>query len=213
MFSDGYVVLPGMITVTPALLRKLNLRMKSRAAGFIFNGTIDNPRNDNRRRQASIRICDRDVPGMKTLHDLLDIPEDVGKSWNVLKSMRGCKAQGAHMDYAIDPNTINDPLAPVSHGCLIAVQDGTTLDVWRGAHRHLQPLDVTERITRIKRTTLELSIGDAVVFRADCVHAGSAYSQNNIRLHCYLDIPSMLHSKNRVTHLNDMSSTVVLENK
>lgn len=99
MFNNGYVVLPGMITVTPKLLRKLNLRLKSRAA------------------------------------------------------------------------------------------------------------------TRIKRTTLVLSTGDAVVFRADCVHAGSAYSQNNIRLHCYLDIPSMLHSKNRVTQLKDMSSTVVLENE
>jgi hypothetical protein len=48
--------------------------------------------------------------------------------------------------------------------------------------------------------------GDVIVFRADCIHAGSAYTKENVRLHCYLDIPKMPHATNRVQRWNKMLS-------
>ena len=36
---------------------------------------------------------------------------------------------------------------------------------------------------------INLERGDALIFRGDLIHAGSAYEMDNVRLHCYLDVP------------------------
>ncbi len=214
MFNDGYVVLPGLFRVTPALLKKVGERTRSRDAVYVFNDTKELPYHDRRRIQATIQVGEQDIPGFHHVHELLDIPEDIVKTWIVLHSLPGCKAQGAHVDYEIDRVATTDPQVPVSHVCLLALHDGTTMDVWCGAHLHLRkpgdPYKETQEMPVIGRTTVTLSAGDAIAFRADCVHAGSAYSQENTRLQCHLDLPNMPHSENRIKRWKKLFSNVVI---
>jgi gentisate 1,2-dioxygenase len=59
----------------------------------------------------------------------------------------------------------------------------TYLDVWDMNLNH-------ERVS--------MNAGDIMIFRADTVHAGSAYQQENIRIHVYLDSPMIQRIQNRV---------------
>jgi ectoine hydroxylase-related dioxygenase (phytanoyl-CoA dioxygenase family) len=205
MYTHGYVVLPALVDITPKLRKKVTGRL--RQAGTIFNANETQTGNDRRRLQVDIALCDQDIPGFERLYVCLGIPDDVSRTWTVLQSLPGCQAQGAHVDYEIDPDTwvSNDPR--VSHGCLLALSDGTKLDVWRSAHLRIGVNTTgTTNPSPISRSTITLNAGDAVVFRADCLHAGSAYPEANVRLHCYLDRPKMPHATNRVQRWNKMMS-------
>jgi hypothetical protein len=195
MYRDGYVVLQNLVTILPAVRLKAAKRL--RQAGAIFNDTVAYPRNDRRRRQSDINIVDADVPGFERLASILGLPNDLLKSWVVLHSLPGCKAQGAHADYELNAQTWRHGHSRVSHGCLLALYDDTTLDVWKGAHIGIKD-DCGPPVVPIERSTVKLRAGDALVFRADCLHAGSAYDKENVRLHCYLDLNDMPHTMNRV---------------
>jgi hypothetical protein len=65
----------------------------------------------------------------------------------------------------------------------VALQDGTTLDVWPGA----LTTEPGRWPASIPRCQVRLQAGDVLLFRGDLVHAGSAYNAANVRLHCYLD--------------------------
>ena len=199
MYQLGYAVLRKLVDVRPALVSKV--RARSRHAGCIFNNNDTLQSNDRLRSQTPINITKQQVPGLERIYHLLGIPEDSQCTWVVLCSMPGCQKQGAHADYSvIHPDWHpNDPR--VSHGCLLAVEDGTMFDVWPGAHLKRKGLITKDEavLPAIPRTTLHLNKGDAVAFRADCVHAGSAYEKENVRLHCYLDIPTMIHPIGRVS--------------
>jgi hypothetical protein len=81
----------------------------------------------------------------------------------LLHSLQGCKKQRFHWDY--DPNLLKSdkPL-----GVLVALDDDTifyTLD-----------------------KKIELKCGDILIFDGDLVHAGGDYTQDNYRIHLYLDV-------------------------
>lgn len=82
-----------------------------------------------------------------------------------LRSLPGCKRQAWHTDF--DPNVVlaarRKPL-----GVLLAVEDGTRLDV-HPSTRHV------------------LGAGDVLLFEGDVVHAASAYEDENVRVHVYVE--------------------------
>jgi hypothetical protein len=104
------------------------------------------------------------------------------RDWVLLHSLPGCQRQVEHTDY--DPEVIAEITdeADVPWLVLVALQDNTTLDVFDDQEQH---------------KLLALDAGDILLFRSDLVHAGSAYTEDNLRLHAYLDSPFVKRIKNR----------------
>jgi ectoine hydroxylase-related dioxygenase (phytanoyl-CoA dioxygenase family) len=71
------------------------------------------------------------------------------------------------------------------------LQDNTTLDVFddQGEHK-----------------LLALDAGDILLFRSDLVHAGSAYTEDNLRLHAYLDSPFVKRITNRTWYKKSLQN-------
>jgi hypothetical protein len=191
---EGFVVLRDAVLINDTLLRKIQKATKK--SGSIFNDN-DMEGNDRKRKQVSISLSLKEVPGFEKVLKLLPSPlDELNMEWVVLESLPGCHQQGAHIDYVFDKRK-RLKASDISHGCLLAVQDGTKFDVWPSAHR-LLVRDYSHDQVAIERCTLLLSKGDLVVFRADCVHAGAAYDEYNMRLHCFIDTTAMPHTTNRV---------------
>ncbi len=90
-----------------------------------------------------------------------------------LCSLPGCKQQQWHTDY--DP----DQIEHITHkplGIIVALQDDTYFCEFPNVKHHLQK-------------------GDILIFKGDVVHAGGAYSRENVRIHVYLD--SIQHRRTR----------------
>ena len=119
----------------------------------------------------------------------------------VLKSVNGCEKQIAHCDYEQDLDFGMCPDDNIPLGCLICIMEGTTLDVWEKSHRLpcLGP-KLTKNID--PRTTIELEVGEMLVFRGDLVHAGSSYQSDNYRVHLFLDSGKVKRYKNRTWFMN-----------
>jgi len=115
------------------------------------------------------------------------------KEWVLLVSLAGCQEQATHSDF--EPDDAMKDLTPFS--VIVALQNNTTLVVWPYSHRIHYANDA--ELTRMKisqRKVLELQTGDAVIFRGDLIHAGSAYNKRNYRLHCYVDILGQSRAQN-----------------
>ena len=196
MNSQGYKVLKNFIEIgneTFDLFGRLIVDAEP-----IFN---DNPmakRNDNKRRQVDLGPkLFRTDPWLKSLkQQILDLgsSDHVVTDTVLLSSLPGCKAQAAHTDYVPDASlkATTDDTVPLLF--LLALEDNTFLNVWPASHHHIQK-DLSP--SPIHRKTLVLNKGDAVLFRADLVHGGAAYTTSNMRLHAYLDHPSVPRDPNR----------------
>ncbi len=86
----------------------------------------------------------------------------------ILVSKPGCLEQAFHQDH--DPTTVNVGLSLSS---IISIQTGTSLQI-------LEKNGSTR--------TVRLDPGDAIFFKGTCIHAGSAYSEMNSRIHFFLDV-------------------------
>ena len=196
MNSQGYKILKNFVEVDDKTFELMTKLIKT--AEPIFN---DNPmvkRNDNKRLQLNLSSkLFRTDPWFKLLRDKID---ELGSSDHImtdsvlLSSLPGCKAQAAHTDYVPDEalKSTTDDTVPLLF--LLALEDKTFLNVWPASHHHIQK-DLNP--SPIHRKTLVLQSGDAVLFRADLVHGGAAYTSVNIRLHAYLDHPSVIRDPNR----------------
>jgi hypothetical protein len=122
-------------------------------------------------------------------------------NWVAIKSTPGCKRQHAHTDYAYDAqlrSLANDPShMPLS--LLVALMDDTFLYVWPDSCDIMQ---FPERFGEVSPIKLTLNRGDLLLFRADLIHAGSDYDNENVRLHCYLDSPVIRREKNRTFRIH-----------
>ena len=90
-----------------------------------------------------------------------------------LKSLAGCAEQGLHCDYCNTgelPQHVRQDDVPLS--VLLSVMPGTKL-------RFMLNDGTLE--------TIELRIGDMLVFRGDRCHAGCQYDYWNVRIHAYID--------------------------
>jgi hypothetical protein len=161
-------------------------------ASPIFNGTV----NDRKRRQAS--LTKDQSPWARRLFHKIDSETNRTRSDAVLlKSDPGCEAQQPHCDYVPTDGilTASDRTIPLS--LIVAIQDGTMLDVWPHSQRVIRGYYTETGIFDLNRKRLTLDAGDAVLFRADLVHAGSAYSDYNERIHVFLDTPTIPRHPNQ----------------
>ena len=99
------------------------------------------------------------------------------KNMFVLQSYPGCQRQQFHYDFDPDQLATEKPRKKPQGVVLAIEEDGTTLDF----------LDRQE----------SLRAGDLLVFDGDCVHAGSAYTRTNTRVHCYLDSCTHVRKENQ----------------
>lgn len=161
-------------------------------ASPIFNGTV----NDRKRRQAP--LATDQGPWARRLFNKIDRETSRTRSDAVLlKSEPGCEAQQPHCDYVPTDGilTANDRTIPLS--LIVAIQGGTMLDVWPHSQRVIRGYYTETGIFDLKRQRLTLDAGDAVLFRADLIHAGSPYSTYNERIHVFLDTPSIPRHPNQ----------------
>lgn len=101
----------------------------------------------------------------------------------LLLSFPGCKQQMFHADYVVTKKLMAVPKEHYPMGVLLALENNTRLVVREGAFGvHYDACD-----TNIVEVTL--NAGDALVFRADQIHAGAAYDECNTRVHAFLDSP------------------------
>ena len=168
---QGYEIRRSWCTVTPDL--------GGVKTDPIFNDNPDN-RTDRKRKQATLTTAWSRVIRRRLA---IEFPALRPSSMVVLESLPGCQRQAAHCDYipTEDLLALEDDEMPLLF--LLAVEPNTTLDLWPMSHRILRG----QTGDRIRRVTVRLNPGDAIVFRADLVHAGSAYTEQNRRVHVYLD--------------------------
>ena len=137
-------------------------------------------RNDKKRVEG--KVADTDIPD--TTAQLRELVREIYPNLKTsdivaITSLPGCLSQRPHTDF--DTLTINRLCdADVPRVCVVALQNRTKLDVWKHSHQ-LSTVDPQQRIT------INMSAGDALFFRGDLVHAGSAYDVRNTRLHVFID--------------------------
>jgi hypothetical protein len=188
-----------------------NLRQQGRrSARPIFNYQVANGRDDKKRRQCNLAIRSkymRDFYGhlLEFLEGtiLRDHPDLKPTSPVVLLSKPGCQEQAAHSDYVPDTEFRKWISTNPPYLAILALTDGTKLNIWPGS----AGLIIMEEHRlfgkpAIPKTTLRLKKGELLIFRGDLVHAGSAYEEENIRLHIYLDSPKIprVHNRTWVIH-------------
>ena len=71
--------------------------------------------------------------------------------------------------------------------------DNTFIHIWE---KSIEMLNETYSEEPLKSNKLLLNAGDILVFRSDMIHAGSEYTEQNIRLHCYLDSSYVIREEN-----------------
>ena len=148
----------------------------------IFNGKC------KLRRQIALPL----TKWVQNLKEKLQFGDYQVRNFVILQSLPGCQEQEAHCDYVPTPELLQTTDDTVPLLFFLALEDDTTLEVWPGSHYVVRG---EHRV--IHKQQLKLNAGDAVFFRADLVHAGSAYSKQNTRIHCYLDHPSVRRDPNR----------------
>lgn len=190
---DGYVVLSEFVSVTAAA-REAYAQLAAAQAEPIFNDNPEEHRNDNRRRQLTLGAHSSAGPLVASLRRHLEatFPQHMAHDWVLLESRPGCRQQAAHTDYVPTSELLAARAEEMPLLFLLALEDDTRLEVWPRACLAGKP-----RRYPVFQKTVRLSAGDAVLFRGDLVHAGSAYDRQNLRIHAYLDHPAVPRDPNR----------------
>lgn len=203
LHTDGYEIKHGWCAISPAVLTAMEKRAAD--AEPIFNDNPEQRRNDRHRRQVRLPVRGEWMRFLqKRLHE--EYPEHSAQEFVLLESRPGCQRQAAHCDYVPTPELLGAPNSEMPLLFLLALEDETRLEVWPYSHT---------RSLMSERKTLTLAAGDAVVFRGDLVHAGSAYEKKNIRIHAYLDHSSVERDPNRTwiiyKHATPAARTLIVE--
>lgn len=189
--SQGYVVISKVFKFTERQLTQLNCKFETpEIKDSIFNETEDKM-SDGKRLQKNVSSSNSVYPMLSEFFKEM-FPELTMCNLTALCSLSGCQRQVAHCDYIptielLDTEDENIPLLS-----LIAIQDNTHIDIWEKSHKVIRGFHSKP----INRKTLTINQGDVVIFRADCVHAGSEYDTKNIRLHCFLDSKHIVRKPN-----------------
>lgn len=203
---DGYEIHRKAQRIPYQLL--LELKKQAGKASVIFNNVKGIRGNDRKRQQAFLNASISSVKSfMRSLFSisLKRHPKLIPNSFVVLKSLAGCKSQLPHCDYvqneSFNPSTDGD----VPLGCIVAIEDNTTLDVWPKSI-NLSNADQDSLVENpdlpIEKVQLQLKKGDVLFFRGDLVHAGSSYDKTNHRVHFFLDNPSIKRPSNNTWFSN-----------
>lgn len=130
----------------------------------------------------------------------------------VIKSEPGCQRQAAHTDHVpslqLQRLVYGDPTR-LPLAVLVAVEEGTTLEVWPSSIAlSTRVTDAALPAAPLPHTTLKVPTGSAVVFRADLVHAGSAYAAQHRRLHLFLESAAFAREYNTTFIIHDSDPTL-----
>jgi len=185
IYTRGYHVFKNKCTISPEVFTALKKQIDSKTGGPIFNGV----KNDKKRIQSNLSrkpaVIDDFIDELETsLRELLPSDSPLSFSnWVILKSTPGCERQQPHSDY--DPELIRrtTDYKDIPLLVLVSIMPDTYLDLWDANGNH---------------ECVSMDAGDVLIFKADTVHAGSAYQRENIRIHVYLDSPMIQRIHNRV---------------
>ncbi len=195
--KSGFCIIQGLLSKklcgedAVAELRQRVLKWKNRET--IFQGPF---RNDGCRVQASVNVMKNDCSFSEELQALLDATtKKLGKMilsrspshMLAVLSLEGCGPQRPHADYrreSLDGIRDDGFCGGMPLGVVLALQPNTHFDIWPGAIGWDE-----SRFYEHKQLTL--CPGDAVFFLGHAVHAGAAFEEENVRLHCYLDSPDV----------------------
>lgn len=189
--THGFQVFPRLMKdcVTDDLIAKCKTQCEQEGEAVFNNSKRPDGRlNDKKRLQLSVdQIKCVEMMRCKTVltKRLTPLfPRHKVDAMVALLSLPGCKAQLEHTD--LSQSTLAKVLLPehdeqMPLACMIALTDGTLLDVWPGAIRF-----GTSR--KFKHMQVKLRAGDVLVFRGDLVHGGAAVNDANVRIHAYLDV-------------------------
>ena len=81
---------------------------------------------------------------------------------------------------------------------LTAIMDNTRIDVWENSHNWMRLNDNQKFDTPVVKKTVNLKKGQICVLRGDVIHAGSAYTEENVRIYSFYDSYVVLPPKNKV---------------
>ena len=120
-------------------------------------------------------------------------PNKIQSDYFILKSVGGCKPQRLHCDYAPTDSIMKCEDQEVPLVCLTSISDACSVLVCENSIRY------TSTVGNVKQVWLKR--GDLMVFRGDLVHAGSGYTSDNYRMHCYLDSIKVKREPNKTWKL------------
>jgi ectoine hydroxylase-related dioxygenase (phytanoyl-CoA dioxygenase family) len=216
LHQQGYIVYRNVLSgLNNAEILELLRDHMNETSDPIFNNIKT---NDNRRRQSKMNIKNPQLKQWthnleETLRSIHPLQNLSFRDWNVLQSLPGCKMQQAHTDYVPTDDFIKkmakldnlDNQSKIPLLCLVALEPNTYLDIWENS-THLITLsedllkDILSPDIFVNRICLQP--GDVLLFRPDLIHAGSSYSEENIRLHVYLDSLEIPRQANRTFIIN-----------
>lgn len=191
LHRDGYVILRDWIPITPELIALAHT--KAGEAEAIFNDNPAHRRNDAKRRQVDLSAHHPVIQPIRAALQKAH-PSHTIRDFALLVSRPGCRCQAAHTDYVPTPAMLRATDTEMPLLFLLALEDNTTLEVWPQSHLVVQGY---RGPPAIQRQTVHLSAGDAILFRGDLVHAGSAYESQNLRIHAYLDSSAVPRDPNQ----------------
>ena len=216
LHKDGFQVFRGEFPVkesTVDTLKRVYLDTPELAEEIFNNSDAGGSVNDGRRLQLPFSKL-VDVPEAVELQELLAaemlkrFPLRRPSDLVMLVSESGCQRQREHSDYT-QANLLrvgeNDDRMPLA--CIIALQDGTTIDVWPGSIRWAEKKETENDSSTFNKSLVPLKVtlnrGDVLFFRGDLVHAGAASTLFNIRLHIYLDVDGVSGSANYTFYMHE----------
>jgi hypothetical protein len=187
----GYVVLVGVVPTDVAIATATKLRSVRDSTSARPNGWVKifgSDGMDAYRKQAKLSsaIC-IDMENRLRNHWKSFYPNSNANDWHAVRSLPGGEKQPPHTDYSFPLGFAHLDHVNMPAGLIVALEPGTHLYVY-GWNR----LCADMREEKI----LKLDVGDAIIFRGDLIHAGGAYTTDNIRLHAYLDAPALKRPSN-----------------
>lgn len=201
LHENGYQIYKNAIEISQDVLNEL--KNQGNNSKVIFNHNLRKV-NDKKRKQCPINKNKKIIKNF--VSNINDIVKQVNpklsmKNTVIIKSLKGCQEQAPHTDYLLNEELISCSDEDIPLALIVALQDNTTLLTWNKSIKLNEKQNKKrkrneENIFPIPKTTAILNKGDVLIFRADFIHAGSSYQEENIRIHSFLDNPKIKRNKN-----------------
>ena len=81
---------------------------------------------------------------------------------------------------------------------LTAIMDNTSIHIWENSHNWMRLHDDQSFEPPVEKKTIILDRGQICVLRGDVIHAGTAYTKENIRMYSFYDSFHVLSNENKV---------------
>ena len=183
--KQGYVVITkGIHPASAARLAKKLRGDKGWKSIFLSGGAMD----PNRLQCVAPKDIHQELDQCFRKYWKAFFPNSEARDWVGLRSKAGGVKQSPHTDFTFPLRYPHLDHANMPAGIIIALEPGTHLLVY--GWNKLYPSEQEEEV-------VYLNIGDAIIFRGDLIHAGGAYTTDNVRVHAYLDVVGVKRKHNQ----------------